>query len=78
LWTALATDYNQDAIAAGKPKLGYANPTLYSLAAGSQTYPAFHDVITGHTSTATDWPAKTGYDLATGIGSRTPTTSPVT
>jgi hypothetical protein len=30
--------------------------------------PPFHDITTGHTSTSTNWPALTGYDMATGLG----------
>ncbi|HJQ44202.1 MAG TPA: protease pro-enzyme activation domain-containing protein [Jatrophihabitantaceae bacterium] len=69
IWAGMATVYNHFAVAAGHARLGYANPSLYQLAAGSQTYPAYHDVTTGHTSTTTNWPAVSGYDLATGIGS---------
>ncbi len=69
LWAGFAAAYDQDAVAAGKAKLGFANPKLYSLAGSAQTYPPFHDITTGHTSTATNWPATAGYDLATGIGS---------
>jgi kumamolisin len=68
LWAGLTAVYNQDATAAGKPKLGFANPTLYNLAKTTQTFAPFHDITTGHTSTATNWPATAGYDLATGIG----------
>jgi subtilase family serine protease len=68
LWAGLTAVYNQDAVAAGKPVLGFANPKLYSVAAAGLSGP-FHDITTGHTSTATNWPATTGYDLATGIGS---------
>ncbi|WP_375489391.1 protease pro-enzyme activation domain-containing protein [uncultured Jatrophihabitans sp.] len=69
LWAGFTAVYNQDALANGKSRLGFANPTLYSLKKNSQTYTPFHDITTGHTSTTTNWPATTGYDLATGIGS---------
>jgi subtilase family serine protease len=69
LWAGFTAVYNQDATAAGKAKLGSANPKLYSLAKTTQPFVPFHDITTGHTSTATNWPATAGYDLATGIGS---------
>ena len=65
--------------------LGNINPTLYKLASNATTYAsAFHDITTGNnqvpcTTGSTDcptgsnpvigYPAATGYDLATGIGS---------
>ena len=65
--------------------LGNINPSLYKLAANATTYAsAFHDITTGNnqvpcTTGSTDcptgsnpvigYPAATGYDLATGIGS---------
>lgn len=69
MWAGFTAVYNQDATANSKPRLGYANPALYRLASNTQTYAPFHDITTGHTSTSTNWPAKSGYDLATGIGS---------
>jgi kumamolisin len=69
LWAGFTAVYNQDATAAGKAKLGFANPVLYGLAKATQPFTPFHDITTGHTSTATNWPAGAGYDLATGLGS---------
>lgn len=66
LWSALAALNNQYAAANGKGNLGQANPMLYTLFNTSQTYPAYHDVTTGNNLY---YPASTGYDMATGIGS---------
>jgi kumamolisin len=62
LWAGLAALYNQYAVAAGKARLGQANPALYSM---TQTYPAFHDITSGNNLY---YPATTGYDLASGLG----------
>jgi kumamolisin len=43
---------------------GFANPLIYGVFKSSQ-YKAFHDITTG----SNGYPAKTGYDNATGIGS---------
>ena len=61
---------------------GVVNPTLYTLASNSTTYAsAFHDITTGGNQCAagtkycgtgsqtTDYPAGTGYDEASGLGS---------
>ena len=65
LWAGITAVHNQYAAASSKPALGYANPTLYSLFRGTQTYPAFHDITTGNNLY---YSATTGYDMATGIG----------
>jgi subtilase family serine protease len=65
-WAAFAGLYNQDAAANGRPRLGFANPALYSLAAGTQTFPAFHDVTTGNNL---HYNATPGWDYPTGWGS---------
>jgi kumamolisin len=68
MWAGFTAVYNQDATANGKTRLGYANPSLYNLAHTTQSFTPFHDITTGHTSTSTNWPALTGYDMATGLG----------
>jgi subtilase family serine protease len=70
LWAALFADANASA-ACGGVDLGFANPALYRSAATS--YAAdFNDVKAGNNDfTGTnggDYPAGTGYDLATGLG----------
>jgi kumamolisin len=64
-WAAFAALYNQDATANGKPRLGFANPVLYTLAGGSQAFPAFHDITTGDNLF---YSATTGWDYPTGLG----------
>ena len=66
LWagsTALINEYLQQQ---GKPRLGFANPTLYTLANEKQANPPFHDVTSGDNLY---YPATAGYDLASGLGS---------
>ncbi len=46
--------------------IGHANPTLYHLFNTPQQYPPFHDVASGNNLF---FPATSGYDLASGIGS---------
>jgi hypothetical protein len=48
----------------GKSRQGYANPKIYRIIKASQ-YKAFHDITAGNNG----FPAKAGYDNATGIGS---------
>ncbi|MHB1986428.1 MAG: S53 family peptidase [Acidimicrobiales bacterium] len=68
-WAAITADLDQ---AAGT-SLGLLNPTLYSLAGNPTTYAAdFHDVTVGNNQdpypSAPGFPANTGYDLPTGLG----------
>lgn len=66
LWAgsmAVLNDYLQQQ---GKTAIGFANPTLYSLANAQQTYPPFHDVTSGNNLY---YPATASYDLASGLGS---------
>ncbi|WNI16784.1 S53 family peptidase [Actinacidiphila sp. ITFR-21] len=60
-WAAFATLYNQQAAAAGKPRLGSANPALYA-AAGT----GFHDITSGSNGA---YSAAAGWDFTTGWGS---------
>ncbi|MGI8689790.1 MAG: protease pro-enzyme activation domain-containing protein [Thermomicrobiales bacterium] len=74
MWAAAATLTNQHLLAAGYPRMGFANPIIYRL---FNTDPAvFHDITTGHNcfdascdaTTDLRYPATPGYDLATGVG----------
>lgn len=65
LWAGIAADINQYLSSASKPTLGTASVALYQLYNTSQTYSPYHDVTTGNNLY---YPANTGYDLATGIG----------
>ncbi len=74
MWAAAATLTNQHLLAAGYPRFGFANPTIYRLFNSNPS--VFHDITTGHNcfdpscDGATDarYPATPGYDLATGVG----------
>ncbi|WP_037910774.1 S53 family peptidase [Actinacidiphila yeochonensis] len=60
-WAAFAALYNQQAAAAGKARLGFANPALYA-ANGT----GFHDVTSGSNGA---YSSATGWDFTTGWGS---------
>jgi kumamolisin len=60
-WAAFAALYNQQAAAAGKANLGFANPALY--AAGGT---GFHDITSGSNGA---YSAAKGWDFTTGWGS---------
>lgn len=66
LWAAFTALLNQELTVRGRPRLGFPNPTLYALAAGPTYNQDFHDIADG--STNLFYPAVTGYDLATGLG----------
>ena len=61
--TALIDQYLQSQ---NLSRLGSANPALYNLFNGQQAAPAFHDITTGNNL---HYPATTGYDMASGLGS---------
>lgn len=65
-WAAYAALVNQQAVANGKPTLGFLNPTLYALGGGASYHTVFHDITSG---TNTGFSATAGYDLVTGWGS---------
>jgi hypothetical protein len=78
LWAGVAALINQRSIATGGGRLGFANPTLYALAAASPaSYAAnFHDVNDNSNNSFSGDPsalyhAVNGYDLATGLGTPT-------
>ena len=64
LWAAFTARVNQQRTVNGMAHLGFANPTLYPLAANHGA--DFHDVTTG---TNLYYAAGAGYDNATGLGS---------
>jgi hypothetical protein len=76
-WAAFTALVNQQAVEAGtapKGGIGFLNPSLYSLGAGSNSVHDFHDIVTGNNRTASQpiwYSAVTGYDLVTGWGSPT-------
>jgi hypothetical protein len=65
MWAGYMALINQQSVANGKKTLGFINPSLYSIGAGSSYTTDFHDITSG----SNGYPAATGYDLATGWGS---------
>ena len=66
LWSAFTALVNQQRAANGLATLGFANPPLYTVSQGANYAADFHDIADG--STNLFYPAVTGYDDATGIG----------
>ena len=71
LWAGYTALMNQQAAANGQSPVGFINPAIYRIAAGSNYTSCFHDVTTGD-NTWSDSPdlfyATNGYDLCTGLG----------
>ncbi len=65
MWAGFMALVNQQAVANGQPTLGFVNPALYNLLAGSGYSSEFHDITSG----SNGFSATAGYDLVTGIGS---------
>jgi subtilase family serine protease len=71
LWAGFMALVNQQAAAAGRAAIGFANPSLYALAKGTNYASCFHDITAGNnfwSSSPANYPATTGYDLCTGWG----------
>jgi subtilase family serine protease len=71
LWAGFCALANQQAIAAGGTNVGFLNPALYAIAAGTNYNSCFHDITTGNNignNTPGLFYATNGYDLATGLG----------
>ncbi len=72
LWAGFLALVNQQAVASGRPTVGYINPALYALASTPRYPTLFHDVFSGNNvwnrSTRLFY-ARSGYDLCTGLGS---------
>ncbi|MGA9061354.1 MAG: protease pro-enzyme activation domain-containing protein [Terracidiphilus sp.] len=65
MWAGYLALINQQSVANGNKTLGFINPSLYSIGAGSSYDADFHDITSG----SNGYSATTGYDLATGWGS---------
>jgi kumamolisin len=65
MWAGYLALVNQQSVANGNKPLGFINPSLYSLGAGSSYTTDFHDITSG----SNGFSATTAYDLATGWGS---------
>lgn len=70
-WAGLAALMNEQAAKYGEPAVGFLNPLIYSMAAGSQYSTTFHDITEGFNAYYDQFgfPAVAGYDLVTGWGS---------
>jgi kumamolisin len=66
IWAGFTALIDQYLTSHGGHPVGFFNPLLYSLADGSPSYPAFHDIAVGGNDF---YPAGPGYDMATGLGS---------
>jgi subtilase family serine protease len=64
MWAGYLALVNQQAVANGNSPVGFINPSLYTIAAGSNYDVDFHDITSG----GNGYSATTGYDLATGLG----------
>ena len=72
LWASLTALANASSGCSGKGPLGFLNPKLYTIAARAAHGSAFHDVTSGNNDVGSVngglFPAGTGYDMATGLG----------
>ncbi len=67
LWAGFTALVNQQRVAAGKAVLGQAAPVLYPILTNGRYNQDFHDIADG--SNNLHYPAVSGYDDATGLGS---------
>ncbi|MBF0490721.1 MAG: hypothetical protein HQL15_08945, partial [Candidatus Omnitrophica bacterium] len=65
-WAAFLAQVNQARVHLNKGVIGFFNASLYPLANSSKYTNDFHDVLTGSNQF---YPAQTGYDASTGLGS---------
>ena len=71
LWAGFTALANQQAATGGKPGVGFINPAIYAIAAGSSYAACFHDVTMGNNTwsgSPNSFYATNGYDLCTGLG----------
>ncbi|HEY1662150.1 MAG TPA: immunoglobulin domain-containing protein [Verrucomicrobiae bacterium] len=76
LWAAFTALINQQSAASGHSSVGFLNPALYAIGAGTNYAACFHDITTGSnigTNTPGFYNATNGYDLCTGWGTPTGT-----
>jgi subtilase family serine protease len=65
LWAGFLALANQQAAAGAKPPVGFVNPAIYAIGAGSSFTADLHDITSGYNG----FNALVGFDLATGWGS---------
>lgn len=71
LWAGFMALANQQAASVASPPAGFINPAIYAIGKGSSYNDCFHDIASGDnywTSSPTNFPAVTGFDLCTGWG----------
>jgi alpha-tubulin suppressor-like RCC1 family protein len=71
LWAGFTALVNQQAVASGRPLVGFINPAVDTIGTGSGYATCFHDITTGNntsSSSPTKFYAVAGYDLCTGWG----------
>jgi kumamolisin len=66
MWAGFTALIDQYLTSHGGHPVGFFNPLLYSLANGRPSYPPLHDITVGGNDF---YPAGTGYDMTTGLGS---------
>ncbi len=72
LWAGFMALVNQQAVASGKPVVGFINPLVYDMASLSTYTANFFDITTGNNTWSNSlnaYFATVGYDLCTGLGS---------
>ena len=71
LWAGFIALVNQQAMANGKPVVGFINPAIYTIGKGPNYAACFHDITTGNNTwsgSRTNYYATSSYDLCTGWG----------
>ena len=71
LWAGFTALVNQQAADSGHASVGFINPVLYTIAAGTNYAACFHDITTGNnrwSGSPNLFNAVPGYDLCTGLG----------
>jgi len=70
-WAGFLALVNQQVVARGNSTLGFLNPVVYSIGAGTNYNNDFHDITSGNNSNGhgQSYNAVVGYDLVTGWGS---------
>jgi len=70
-WAGFLALVNQQVVANGNSTLGFVNPIVYSIGAGTNYNNDFHDITSGNNSNGhgQSYNAVVGYDLVTGWGS---------
>ena len=71
LWAAFTALVNEQALAHGRPLLGFINPAVYALGQSANYSNGFHDIATGNNTwseSPANFYATAGYDLCTGWG----------